>query len=94
MNEVSLKFGFTPFAFSFAGKFFLGLILGWGAAILSKGTLKEPELIQSLDTQTRLDDDQPDTYHLGSTVTLLPWLHKAIPTLWRIQQLGERKKKW
>lgn len=29
------------------------------------------------------------THHLGSTVTLFPWLHKAIPTLWRVQQLRE-----
>lgn len=31
----------------------------------------------------------PTTYQLGSTITLFPWLHKAIPTLRRVQQLEE-----
>lgn len=29
------------------------------------------------------------THHLGSTITLFPRLHEAIPTLWRVQQLME-----
>lgn len=37
----------------------------------------------------RLRDVQPQTHHLGPTVTLLSWFHKAITTLRRVQQLRD-----
>lgn len=36
-----------------------------------------------------MPDVQLGTHHLGSTITLFSWLHKTIPTLWRVQQLRE-----
>ena len=48
-------------------------------------TSHPPVLIQRHNAEVKLDF----THNLGSTVTLLPWLHKAIPTIWRIQQLRD-----
>lgn len=41
---------------------------------------------------TFMHDVQLYTHHLGSTITLFPWLHKAIPTLGRVQQLSETER--
>lgn len=51
--------------------------------------INRQKVLQKVKELSFMHDVQLGTHHLGSTITLFSWFHKAISTLWRVQQLRE-----